>query len=77
MADLQAAYDASLARAREGAVSIVARALPAFFLLYLVLSRQRAGIVHKGVAGFVDDGREGLLFQTKLLVNPQSEPGRV
>jgi hypothetical protein len=32
LADLQAAYDASLARARDGAVSIVARALPAFSL---------------------------------------------
>jgi hypothetical protein len=31
----------------------------------------------EGVAGFVDDGGEEVLFQTKILVNPQSEPGRV
>lgn len=35
------------------------------------------GILCEGVAGFVDDGGEEVLFQTKILVNPQSEPGRV
>ena len=34
-------------------------------------------ILCEGVAGFVDDGGEEVLFQTKILVNPQSEPGRV
>lgn len=37
----------------------------------------RYRILCEGVAGFVDDGGEEVLFQTKILVNPQSEPGRV
>ena len=45
----------------------------AYFGLLLFATR----FLCKGVAGFVNDGGEDLLFQTKLLVNPQSEPGRV